>query len=58
MDDLLDLLTDWIGRQRWYGGKGRGWADVEVSGFFLERESPVLSVHRMQITYTGGDRET
>jgi len=42
-----DLLREWMPHQRWFGGKGREWADVAESGFFLERESPVLSVHRL-----------
>jgi maltokinase len=53
-----DLLRDWMPHQRWYGGKGREWADVAETGFFLERENPVLSVHRVHVTYTDGARET
>jgi maltokinase len=53
-----DLLRDWMPHQRWFGGKGREWADVTETGFFLEREHPVLSVHRMNVTYTDGHRET
>jgi maltokinase len=44
--------------QRWFGAKGREWADVAESGFFLERENPVLSLHRVHISYTDGGRET
>jgi maltokinase len=44
--------------QRWFGGKGREWAEVAETGFFLERDNPVLSVHRVHVTYTDGDRET
>ncbi|WP_448627257.1 maltokinase N-terminal cap-like domain-containing protein [Geodermatophilus sp. URMC 64] len=53
-----DLLREWMPHQRWFGGKGREWADVEESGFFLERNHPVLSVHRVGVTYTDGHRET
>src|SRR3954469_13939962 len=53
-----DLLREWMPHQRWFGGKGREWADVAESGFFLERESPVLSVHRLRVTYVDGGQET
>src|SRR3954447_15493262 len=53
-----DLLRDWMPHQRWFGGKGREWADVAETGFFLERENPVLSVHRVLVTYADGARET
>src|SRR3954453_7415581 len=53
-----ELLRDWMPHQRWFGGKGREWADVAETGFFLERENPVLSVHRVLVTYTDGARET
>jgi maltokinase len=53
-----DLLREWMPHQRWFGGKGREWADVAESGFFLERENPVLSVHRVHVTYADGGRET
>jgi maltokinase len=53
-----DLLRDWMPHQRWFGGKGREWADVTETGFFLEREHPVLSVHRVNVTYADGHRET
>jgi maltokinase len=58
MTRASDLLREWMPHQRWYGGKGREWASVAESGFFLSRESPTLSVHRVQVTYTDGDRET
>jgi maltokinase len=58
MTKASDLLRAWMPNQRWYGGKGREWAEVAESGFFLEREGPVLSVHRVQVTYADGDRET
>jgi maltokinase len=58
MTRASDLLREWMPHQRWYGGKGRAWADVAESGFFLERESPVLSVHRLRVTYADGGRET
>jgi len=53
-----DLLRDWMPHQRWFGGKGREWADVAETGFFLERDNPVLSVHRLRVTYTDGHEET
>jgi maltokinase len=58
MTRASDLLREWMPHQRWFGGKGRQWADVTEGGFFLERESPVLSVHRVQVTYADGHRET
>ena len=44
--------------QRWFGGKGREWADVSEDGFFLDRGNPVLSVHRVRVTYADGASET
>jgi maltokinase len=58
MKPLTDLLQEWMPAQRWFGGKGREWADVSETGFLLEREHPVLSVHRVQVTYTDGAAET
>ncbi|MGZ4539827.1 MAG: maltokinase N-terminal cap-like domain-containing protein [Blastococcus sp.] len=43
--------------QRWFGGKGREWADVTEDGFFLDRGNPVLSVHRVRVSYTDGAHE-
>jgi maltokinase len=54
---LADLMRDWLPGQRWFGGKGREWASVTEEGFFLNRSEPVLSVHRIRITYTDGARE-
>jgi maltokinase len=53
-----DLLREWMPHQRWFGSKGREWAEVEESGFFLERDNPVLSIHRVTVNYTDGHRET
>ena len=58
MTALTDLLRDWMPHQRWFGGKGREWADVTETGFFLERGTPVLSIHRVRVTYTDGAGET
>ena len=58
MKALTDLFRDWMPHQRWFGGKGREWADVSEDGFFLDRANPVLSVHRVRVTYTDGARET
>ncbi|TFV50476.1 hypothetical protein [Blastococcus sp. TF02A-35] len=58
MKALTDLFREWIPQQRWFGGKGREWADVTEDGFFLDRGNPVLSVHRVRIEYTDGVRET
>jgi maltokinase len=44
--------------QRWFGGKGREWADVEEESFFLDRSHPVLSVHRVTVRYADGASET
>ena len=43
---VSDLLREWMPGQRWFGGKGREWADVTETGFFLDRGTPTLSVHR------------
>jgi maltokinase len=44
--------------QRWFGSKGREWADVSEKGFFLDRGTPTLSVHRVRVTFTDGGSET
>ena len=58
MKVLTDLFREWMPHQRWFGGKGREWADVTEDGFFLDRANPVLTVHRVRVTYTDGVRET
>ena len=58
MKVLTDLFREWMPHQRWFGGKGREWADVSEDGFFLDRGNPVLSVHRVRVTYADGARET
>ncbi|MGY2084662.1 maltokinase N-terminal cap-like domain-containing protein [Blastococcus sp. SYSU DS0539] len=58
MNALTDLFREWIPQQRWFGGKGREWADVTEDGFFLDRGNPVLSVHRVRIEYADGGRDT
>ena len=55
---LTDLFRAWIPQQRWFGGKGREWADVTEDGFFLDRGNPVLTVHRVRIEYRDGGRDT
>ena len=55
---LIDLLRDWMPHQRWFGSKGREWAEVTEDGFLLDQANPVLSVHRVRITFTDGGRET
>jgi maltokinase len=58
MKQLTDLFRDWMPGQRWFGGKGREWADVSEDGFFLDRGNPVLSVHRVRVTYADGATDT
>ncbi len=58
MKALADLLRDWMPGQRWFGSKGREWADVSEDGFFLDRSDPVLSVHRVRVSYTDGGADT
>jgi maltokinase len=58
MTTVSDLLRDWMPHQRWFGSKGREWADVRESGFFLDRGTPTLSVHRVQVAYTDGHSDT
>jgi maltokinase len=55
---LIDLLREWMPHQRWFGSKGREWADVTEDGFLLDQANPVLSVHRVRVTYADGGRET
>lgn len=58
MSALADLLREWMPAQRWFGSKGREWAEVTEDGFFLDRSDPVLSVHRVRVTYTDGGADT
>ena len=58
MSALADLLREWMPAQRWFGSKGREWAEVIEDGFFLDRSDPVLSVHRVRVTYTDGGADT
>ncbi len=54
MNALTELFRDWMPNQRWFGGKGREWADVREESFFLDRSNPVLSVHRVTVGYADG----
>ena len=58
MSALVELLREWMPHQRWFGSKGREWADISEDGFLLDSAGPVLSVHRVQVTFTDGGRET
>ena len=58
MNALTELLREWMPHQRWFGGKGREWADVQEESFFLDKSHPVLSVHRVTVHYTDGVTET
>jgi maltokinase len=58
MTAISDLLREWMPSQRWFGGKGREWAAVTETGFFLERATPTLSVHRVTVSYADGGRDT
>ncbi|WP_040338286.1 maltokinase N-terminal cap-like domain-containing protein [Candidatus Blastococcus massiliensis] len=58
MSALAELLREWMPAQRWFGSKGREWADVTEDGFFLDRSEPVLSVHLVRVTYTDGGGDT
>ena len=44
VEELVPHLPEWLGRQRWFGAKGREWAGVAEDGFFLDRRDPALSV--------------
>ncbi|MBN1093642.1 hypothetical protein JKP75_14405 [Blastococcus sp. TML/M2B] len=58
MSALADLLREWMPTQRWFGSKGREWAGITEDGFFLDRSEPVLSVHRVRVTYADGGADT
>ncbi|MGY1630494.1 hypothetical protein ACI784_02125 [Geodermatophilus sp. SYSU D01186] len=58
MSALTDLLREWMPHQRWFGSKGREWADITEEGFLLDQADPVLSVHRVRVSYTDGATET
>jgi maltokinase len=55
---LTDLLREWMPHQRWFGSKGREWADITEDGFLLDQSDPVLSIHRVRVTYVDGGAET
>jgi maltokinase len=55
---LTDVLREWMPNQRWFGSKGREWADISEDGFLLDQSDPVLSIHRVRVTYTDGGSET
>jgi maltokinase len=57
MSALAELMQEWLPTQRWFGGKGRAWASVTEDGFLLHKAEPVLSVHRIRITYADGGGE-
>ena len=58
MSALVELLREWMPHQRWFGGKGREWADVTEEGFLLDSAGPVISVHRVRVTFADGGSET
>jgi maltokinase len=58
MSALTGLFREWMPHQRWFGGKGREWAGVDEESFFLDKSHPVLSVHRVTVTYTDGASDT
>ncbi|MBW8766220.1 MAG: phosphotransferase [Geodermatophilales bacterium] len=58
MTTVGDLLREWMPHQRWFGGKGREWAGLTENGFFLDRGTPTVSVHRVQVDYADGGSET
>ena len=58
MSALTELFRDWMPHQRWFGGKGREWADVREEGFLLDQANPVLSVHRVTVDYADGASDT
>src|SRR3712207_9029269 len=58
MNALTGLFRDWMPSQRWFGGKGREWAGVEEESFFLHRSHPVLSIHRVTVSYADGATDT
>jgi maltokinase len=58
MNALTELFREWMPQQRWFGGKGREWADVREESFFLDRSHPVLSVHRVTVDYADGGSDT
>jgi maltokinase len=58
MSALDGLFREWMPQQRWFGGKGREWAGVEEESFFLDKSHPVLSIHRVTVSYADGASET
>ncbi len=58
MNALTELFREWMPQQRWFGGKGRDWADVREESFFLDKSHPVLSVHRVTVEYADGGTDT
>ena len=58
MSALAGLLREWMPHQRWFGGKGREWAGLEEESFFLDKSHPVLSIHRVTVSYSDGATDT
>jgi maltokinase len=58
MTTLPELFREWMPSQRWFGGKGREWADVTEDGFLIDSAGPVVSVHLVRVTYTDGGVDT
>jgi maltokinase len=58
MSALDGLFREWMPHQRWFGGKGREWAAVHEESFFLDKSHPVLSIHRVTVSYADGASET
>jgi maltokinase len=58
MSALDGLFREWMPQQRWFGGKGREWAAVDEESFFLDKSHPVLSIHRVTVSYADGASET
>ena len=53
---LLQLLHEWVPRQRWYGNKGRAPALSEVAQWDLPSPADGVGVHIHLLADTAGDR--
>jgi len=54
-----DALAHYLGRQRWFAGKGRSWTVTSTYGLpQLREEPPYVYVELVTVTYAEGDVET
>ena len=56
--DMREELTHWLTGRRWYAGKGREIAHLDVSGIGLLGETPPVELIAVNVTYADAEHET